>query len=78
MTKLHTVEQVAEWLGCSDDAVRQHIKTGELIAINIGRGKVRRCLRIPDDELKAFLQRRTLEPAGPTRRQTPKVTKDWL
>lgn len=79
MTKLLKVEEVAECLGCSDDQIRQLINCGELSVVDIGRGNRRRCIRIPDEELLSFLQRRTIErPQAKRRKPAPKPQREWV
>ncbi len=56
---MHTAKQVAEFLQVGVDAVKCFVDKGELDAIDVSlrRGKKRR-LRIPEDSLRKFLERR--------------------
>ena len=78
--KLLSIEQAAKFLGCSIDQIRKLNVSGELPAINIGVGKRRRCLRIDEAELQAFLGRRVskLPTKGKRRRSLPRSQRDWL
>lgn len=55
--RYQTVQQLAERLGVAEATVRQWIKTGELRAIDIGKG-----WRIADADLTSFLEARETAP----------------
>lgn len=79
MMKLHKLTAVQEILDCSDDQVDKLIKSGDLVAVNIGVGQRRRCLRVTDNELQAFLERRTIGAAPKRKKATaPKPSKEWV
>lgn len=58
MSQPLTFKQVAAELGCSVDQVRRLADAGEIVAINIGMGAVRRRRVVYSDELRSFKQRR--------------------
>ncbi len=78
--KLLSIEQAAKFLGCSVDQIRKLNVSGQLPAFNIGVGNSRRCLRIDEAELQAFLERRTSKPPSSVnrRRSLPKPKRNWL
>jgi len=80
---MYTVKQVAEMLQVAIESVTHFVNSGELDAIDVSlrRGKKRR-LRIPEDSLRQFLERRRVHvaPSSPRRRCKPKprVVIDWF
>lgn len=80
---MYSVQQVTEMLQVGTDLVRRFIDSGELDAIDISskRGERKR-LRIPEDSLLQFLERRRVHvppPRGRTRRQPkPKRVIDYF
>ncbi len=52
------IAEVAEKLGLSVRQVQNHVDDGSLVAVNLGRGSVRKDLRILDADLEGFLVRR--------------------
>lgn len=50
--------EVAEMLGLSVRQVQHHVDDGSLVAVNLGRGSVRKDLRVLDADLQGFLARR--------------------
>ena len=71
MIMMHTVNQVAEMLQVGDEAVSQFVKSGEFDAIDVSihRGKKKR-LRISEDALRQFLERRRVLVPPPRSRST--------
>lgn len=67
---MYTVKQVAEMLQVGVDAINQFVDTGELDAIDVSirRGKKRR-LRIPEDSLRHFFDRRRVHVPPPRTRR---------
>lgn len=59
--RLLPVSEVAATLGCSRGHVYNLIAANALTAVNIGAGKSSKA-RIREDELDAFIERRTLHP----------------
>ncbi len=57
--RYQTVSEVADRLGVAEASVRQWIKSGQLRAIDIGKG-----WRISDTDLALFLMRRETVPRG--------------
>ncbi|POR42371.1 helix-turn-helix domain-containing protein [Methylobacterium sp. V23] len=53
-----TLAEVSERLGISLRQVQAHIDDGNLVAVNVGRGRDRRDLRILDEDLEGFARRR--------------------
>lgn len=78
--KLLSIPQAADFLGCSIDQIRKLNVAGDLPAIDIGVGNRRRCLRIDEAELQAFLRRRSSKPATKSQRRKPaaKANRDWV
>lgn len=80
---MYTVKQVAEMLQVGADLIKSFVDSGELDAIDVSltRGKKRR-LRIPDDALEKFLERRRVHvppPRGRGRRRTrPREVIDYF
>jgi hypothetical protein len=64
-TRAFTIPEVADKLGISASQVIAHIEDGTLHAVNVGRGSVRRDLRVTDDDLDSFVNRRRVGPAPP-------------
>lgn len=52
------LKDVAARLGISLRQVQAHVDDGSLIAVNVGRGDVRRDLRVLEEDLEGFLKRR--------------------
>jgi excisionase family DNA binding protein len=63
--RYQTVQQLAERLEVAEATVRQWIKTGELRAIDIGKG-----WRIADADLTSFLEARETAPRNPVKSQS--------
>lgn len=63
--RYQTVQQLAERLGVAEATVRQWIKTGELRAIDIGKG-----WRIADADLTSFLEARETAPRNQVKSQS--------
>lgn len=55
-----TLAEVSEKLGISLRQVQAHIDDGNLVAVNVGRGRDRRDLRILDEDLEGFARRRRI------------------
>ena len=55
---LLTVREVAQILKVSEDTVREHIRSGDLRAVNVATGKKRPRWRIPEGTLRAFISER--------------------
>lgn len=53
-----TLAEVSERLGISLRQVQAHIDDGNLVAVNVGRGRDRRDLRVLDEDLEGFARRR--------------------
>lgn len=53
-----SIAEVAEKLGLSVRQVQNHVDDGSLVAVNLGRGSIRKDLRILDADLQGFLVRR--------------------
>lgn len=53
-----TLDEIAEKLGISPRQVQAHIDDGSLVAVNVGRGKERKNLRVLDEDLEGFVRRR--------------------
>ncbi|GJE19492.1 helix-turn-helix domain-containing protein [Methylobacterium marchantiae] len=56
--RVFTIAEVSEKLGLCVRQVKAHIDDGNLIAVDVGRGKERRDLRILDEDLEGFVRRR--------------------
>jgi excisionase family DNA binding protein len=57
--KLYTVRQTAELLGLQPRTIRDYVKGGELVAVDVGApGAKRPTLRVPVESLRAFLEAR--------------------
>jgi len=69
---MYTANQVAELLQVGVDIVKCYVDSGELDAIDVSlsRGKKRR-LRIPEDALRKFLERRRVYVPQPATRRRP-------
>jgi excisionase family DNA binding protein len=79
---MHTAKQVAELLQVGVDVVKCFVDSGELDAIDVSlrRGKKRR-LRIPEDALRKFLERRRVfvpPPRGRRYRHKPPEVIDYF
>lgn len=57
-----TLQEAADRLGISLRQAEMHVADGSLGAINVGRGRQRRDLRILDDELERFVSSRRVAP----------------
>ena len=53
-----TLAEVSERLGISLRQVQAHVDDGNLLAVNVGRGRDRRDLRVLDEDLEGFVLRR--------------------
>lgn len=53
-----SLAEVADMLGLSIRQVQNHVDDGSLVAVDLGRGSIRRDLRILDADLQGFLVRR--------------------
>jgi len=53
-----TLQDIAERLNISLRQVQAHVDDGSLVAVNVGRGTVRRDLRVLENDLEGFLLRR--------------------
>ena len=53
-----TLAEVSERLGISPRQVQGHSDDGNLVAVNVGRGRDRRDLRVLDEDLEGFARRR--------------------
>lgn len=70
--RLLTPDEVAQRLRVTAEQVRSLIRTGQLIAVNVGAGRKRPCYRVTPAALHEFLGgRRTEKPAPATRRSKP-------
>jgi excisionase family DNA binding protein len=57
--KLYTVRQTAELLGLQPRTIRDYVRAGELVAVDVGApGAKRPTLRLPVESLRAFLEAR--------------------
>ena len=57
--KLYTVRQTAELLGLQARTIRDYVKAGELVAVDVGAPCAKRpTLRVPAESLRAFLEAR--------------------
>ncbi len=79
---MYTAKQVAELLQVGVDIVKRFVDSGELDAIDVSlrRGKKRR-LRIPEDALRKFLERRRVyvpPPRGRGHRPKPREVIDFF
>lgn len=54
----HSLGDLAEMLGLSIRQIQNHVDDGSLVAVNLGRGNVRKDLRVLDADLQGFLVRR--------------------
>ena len=64
--KVFSVAEAARKLGISVSQTYHHIQDGTLTAVNLGRGKVRRDLRVTDEDLDAFVRARRVEAVPPS------------
>ncbi|MET3414573.1 helix-turn-helix domain-containing protein [Methylobacterium sp. 1030] len=55
-----TLQEVAERLGICPRLVQGHVDDGSLVVINVGRGDVRRSLRVLPDDLEGFVKRQRI------------------
>ncbi|TNC09183.1 helix-turn-helix domain-containing protein [Methylobacterium terricola] len=60
-----TLPEVADRLGISLRQVELHVADGSLAAIDVGRGAVRRDLRVTDVDLDAFVEARRIDARAP-------------
>ncbi|WP_350494692.1 helix-turn-helix domain-containing protein [Roseiconus lacunae] len=80
MTRRYDIKQTAERLGCKRDHVNHLIEAGELPAIDISVGKVRKRWTIAVSDIEAFEQRRA---SGGKPKRSPRVapaneTRQWV
>ncbi len=61
--KVFTVAEAAEKLGISPSETYHLIQDGSLSAFRVGRGAVRRHLRVTDEDLDRFVEARRVAPA---------------
>lgn len=61
--RVFTIAEAAERLGISVSEAYQHVDDGSLSAFRVGRGSVRRHLRVTDDDLERFVRDRRVGPA---------------
>jgi excisionase family DNA binding protein len=83
MAMMYTVKQVAEMLQVGTDIVTHFVDSGELDAIDVSvRRGGRRRLRIPEDALRLFLERRRVHVPPPRgracRRARPREVIDFF
>lgn len=71
--KAYRLKEVEEKLGISKRQVQALIDDGSLVAVNVGRGRERRDLRVLEDDLAGFVRRRSTEV-----QQVPPVSKPQL
>jgi len=75
--EFYTVEEIANLLRLDERVVLDYIKSGELAAINVGRGKQAR-YRIGQSDIDIFVERRRVKPESqedkPTRSETDQTT----
>ncbi len=70
--QLLTPADVAARLHVTAEQVRSLIRTGQLIAVNVGAGRKRPCYRVTPSALDGFLAgRQTQKPAPAARRPRP-------
>ena len=69
--------QVAEPLGVNSEKVRNWIRNGELIAINVG-DRQRPRWRIPKESLDDFLKRRESSPPSTPRRRHSTTVRNYV
>lgn len=55
-----TIQQAADDLCCSVDQIRRHIRSGELVAFDIGQGSSRRKQVVTGESIAEFIERRTV------------------
>lgn len=73
--KVFTIAEAAEKLGISTSETYHLIQDGSLSAFRVGRGAVRRHLRVTDEDLERFVRDRRVGPAVPTAVARPVVPK---
>ncbi|MSR55803.1 MAG: DNA-binding protein [Gemmataceae bacterium] len=74
-----TVQTVADQLTVKQQAILDWIRTGQLVAVNVGRGTERPRWRIASTDLDAFLAGRRATPAvKPDRRRRAKLQADVI
>ena len=79
MAAMLTCSQVAEILQCKVDRVRALIKSGKLVASNIGNSQVKPRFRIAPEAVDDFLrQTQVVPPAQPARRQRRNQDPDFV
>ena len=54
--KVLSIKHAAGYLDCTEDHVRNLIARGELKAVDIGLGEVKRMLRVSTEELDRYLE----------------------
>lgn len=64
MGELLSVDDVADRLGVTEQTVRKLIRSGDLVAINIGTGAKRGVWRLHPEDVEAFLVARLTTPGG--------------
>lgn len=57
-----TLQEAADRLGISLRQAEMHVADGTLAAVNVGRGRLRRDLRVLDEELDRFVEARKVVP----------------
>lgn len=57
MLELYTIEQIAEKLKVHDRTVRRYIKSGDLLAVNLG-SESQPNWRIQEDDFLSFLEKK--------------------
>ncbi|MFD0935534.1 helix-turn-helix domain-containing protein [Methylobacterium sp. WL69] len=62
--KAFKLPEVAETLGISLRQVQGHVTDGTLVAVNVGRGIVRRDLRVMEEAIEDFARSRKVAPRG--------------
>ena len=75
---LLTIDQSAERLNSSSWQVRLLIEAGDLPYVNIGSGNQRRTIRIEAKALEEFISRRTTSTPAPTKRNSPRSSREWV
>lgn len=72
MSQPLNLKNTAARIGCSVDHVRRLVERGEIKAVNIGLGTVRRRLVVFPNEIEAYLARQSTGiPTKPRMRSTP-------
>ncbi|MGU3557950.1 helix-turn-helix domain-containing protein [Methylobacterium radiotolerans] len=63
LPRVRTMRELAELISCSPKQIEKLIKAGELKVFSVGCGQVRQSLRITDEAIAAFIERRTVKPS---------------